>query len=72
MISQEALPSGLVTRCLDVLRTLSSSERDLIRVVVEVVHELRDANDDEEVLVRLLSFSSTTCFPDDRSHRMNL
>jgi hypothetical protein len=52
MISQEALPSGLVTRCLDVLRTLSSSERDLIRVVVEVVHELRDANDDDEVIVR--------------------
>ncbi|KAI9449685.1 nuclear condensing complex subunit [Lactarius psammicola] len=50
MISQEALPSGLVTRCLDVLRTLSSSERDLIRVVVEVVHELRDANDDDEVI----------------------
>ena len=53
MISQEALPSGLVTRCLDLLRTLSSSERDLIRVVVEVVHELRDANDDDEVIVRL-------------------
>jgi len=52
MISQEALPSGLVTRCLDLLRTLSSSERDLIRVVVEVVHELRDANDDDEVIVR--------------------
>ncbi len=55
MISQEALPSGLVTRCLDLLRTLSSSERDLIRVVVEVVHELRDANDDDEVIVRTIS-----------------
>ena len=53
MISQEAPPSGLVTRCLDVLRTLSSSERDLIRVIVEVVHELRDAKDDNEVIVRL-------------------
>lgn len=59
MISQEALPLGLVTRCLDVLRTLSSSERDLIRVVVEVVHELRDANDDDEVIVGLLSLPST-------------
>lgn len=59
MISQEALPSGLVTPCLDVLRTLSSSERDLIRVVVEVVHELRDANDDDEVIVRLLLSSIT-------------
>jgi hypothetical protein len=72
MISQEALPSGLVTRCLDVLRTLSSSERDLIRVVVEVVHELRDANDDDEVIVRLLPLSSILCVPDDRPRRMNL
>jgi condensin complex subunit 3 len=63
MISQEALPSGLVTRCLDLLRTLSSSERDLIRVVVEVVHELRDANDDDEVIVRPSSPSPTTESP---------
>lgn len=32
------LPEGLVARCLDVLRVLSPSERDLIRIVVEVVH----------------------------------
>ncbi|KAF8268083.1 nuclear condensing complex subunit [Lactarius quietus] len=60
MISQEALPSGLVTRCLDVLRTLSSSERDLIRVVVEVVHELRDANDDDEVINELINDDDDT------------
>ncbi|CAL1698734.1 unnamed protein product [Somion occarium] len=48
MISEEDLPESLVARCLDVLRKLSSSERDLIRVVVEVVHDLRDRNDDEE------------------------
>ncbi|KAG6332139.1 hypothetical protein ID866_6950 [Astraeus odoratus] len=48
MISQEALPESLVARCLDVLRTLSPSERDLIRVVVEVVHELRDRDSAEE------------------------
>ncbi|KAG2363036.1 nuclear condensing complex subunit [Suillus spraguei] len=50
MISQEALPESLVARCLDVLRILSPNERDLIRVVVEVVHELRDISDDEEAL----------------------
>ncbi|KAG2156923.1 nuclear condensing complex subunit [Suillus bovinus] len=50
MISQEALPESLVARCLDVLRMLSPNERDLIRVVVEVVHELRDVSDEEEVL----------------------
>lgn len=48
MIGQEALPESLVARCLDVLRTLSPNERDLIRVVVEVVHELRDTSDSEE------------------------
>jgi condensin complex subunit 3 len=63
MISQEALPLGLVTRCLDLLRNLSSSERDLIRVVVEVVHELRDANDDDEVIVRPSALSPPTIEP---------
>ncbi|KAI9431956.1 hypothetical protein H4582DRAFT_2062359 [Lactarius indigo] len=51
---------GLVTRCLDVLRTLSSSERDLIRIVVEVVHELRDANDDDEVINELINDDDDT------------
>ncbi|KAH8989792.1 nuclear condensing complex subunit [Lactarius hatsudake] len=60
MLSQEALPSGLVTRRLDVLRTLSSSERDLIRIVVEVVHELRDANDDDEVINELINDDDDT------------
>jgi condensin complex subunit 3 len=48
MISQESLPENLVAKCLDVLRTLSSNERDLIRVVVEVVHDLRDPSDPED------------------------
>jgi hypothetical protein len=51
MISQEALPLGLVTRRLDLLQILSSSERNRIHVIVEVLHELRDANDDNEVIV---------------------
>ena len=48
MIGQEGLPEGLVARCLDVLRVLSPSERDLIRVVVEVVHELRDEREGQD------------------------
>lgn len=48
MIGQESLPEGPVARCLDVLRVLSPSERDLIRVVVEVVHELRDEHEGEQ------------------------
>ena len=51
MISQNILPEGLVARCLDVLRKLSTNERDLIRVVVEVVHELRDNSDDDDLAV---------------------
>ncbi|KIM91366.1 hypothetical protein PILCRDRAFT_810639 [Piloderma croceum F 1598] len=52
MIGQEALPENLVARCLDVLRILSPNERDLIRVVVEVVHELRDTSDPEEDITK--------------------
>ncbi|EPS93226.1 hypothetical protein FOMPIDRAFT_1056181 [Fomitopsis schrenkii] len=48
MISHDVLPESLVSRCLDVLRILSPNERDLIRVVVEVVHELRDPSEPEE------------------------
>jgi len=57
MLSQDALPENLLARCLDVLRKLSANERDLIRVVVEVVHDLRDPsdNDDEDLIVRVVS-----------------
>ncbi|EPQ52389.1 chromosome condensation complex protein [Gloeophyllum trabeum ATCC 11539] len=48
MISQETLPESLLSRCLDVLRKLSPNERDLIRLVVEVVHELRDPEMEEK------------------------
>ncbi|KAG8985209.1 hypothetical protein FRB93_006052 [Tulasnella sp. JGI-2019a] len=51
MISLETLPEGLVARCLDVLRKLSSSERDLIRLIVEVIQELRDLTREEELEV---------------------
>lgn len=52
MICQESLPESLVARCLDVLRKLSSSERDLIRLIVEVVQELRDITREDEPEVR--------------------
>ncbi|KAA1474990.1 ARM repeat-containing protein [Dentipellis sp. KUC8613] len=48
MVAQESLPENLVARCLDVLRVLSPNERELIRIVVEVVHELRDPAETEE------------------------
>lgn len=46
MISQDTLPETLVAHCLDIVRKLSSSERDLIRIVVEVIHDLRDRDVD--------------------------
>ncbi len=36
MTSQDTLPERLLPQCLDILRKLSSGERDLIRVVVEI------------------------------------
>ena len=48
MLSQEELPEKLLPKCLDVLRELSASERDLIRVCVEIVHELRDPKEEDE------------------------
>lgn len=47
MLAQEFLSEELLARPLDVLRVLSESEKDLIRVVVEVVHELRDVPEEE-------------------------
>lgn len=51
MLSQDVLPESLVSRCLDVLRMLSPNERDLIRVVVEVIHTLRDPLEEPAVSV---------------------
>jgi len=60
MLSQEELPENLLPKCLDVLRELSASERDLIRVGVEIVHELRDPKEDEEEAD--LNVSSSSAF----------
>jgi condensin complex subunit 3 len=52
MLGKHDLPEMLLAPCLDVMRTLSPSERDLIRIVVETVHELGnsvDADDGNEV-----------------------
>ena len=58
MIAHQALPEGLASRCLDVLRKLSDSERDLIMVVVEVIHELRDPEEPEDDAVVSIKSSS--------------
>lgn len=58
MLAHPELPPGLIDRCLDVLKAIVPSERDLIRVIVEIVVELRegeeDAQDVDDALVSLL------------------
>lgn len=51
MLRQETLPLRLMAPCLDVLRELSATERDLIRLVVETVQELRHSDDNEDATV---------------------
>ena len=48
MLGKHDLPEMLLAPCLDVMRTLSSSERDLIRIVVETVHELCNSVDTDD------------------------
>lgn len=47
MLRQESLPLKLMAPCLDIMRELSATERDLIRLVVETIQELRDSDDNE-------------------------
>lgn len=65
MLSQEALPESLLARCLDVLRILSPNERDLIRVVVEIIQDLRDRDEhaDEEQDPSVNGLSGSTASP---------
>lgn len=49
MIAHAPLPDSLIQPCIAVLDILSSSERDLIRLVVEVINELRDSSSTEPV-----------------------
>jgi hypothetical protein len=53
MISHRNLPQSLIAPCLDVLSKISTSERDLIRIIVDVVTELRstytEAREDDSV-----------------------
>ncbi|KAJ7259477.1 hypothetical protein B0H12DRAFT_1278399, partial [Mycena haematopus] len=41
------LPLGLIERCLDVLKEIMPTERELIRVVVEIVIDFRESEEEE-------------------------
>ena len=55
MLTQEELPERLIRPCLNVMKEILPDEREFIRVVVEVVHEMRDTEDTSE------GVTSTVC-----------
>jgi hypothetical protein len=64
ILSHPDLPSGLVERCLDVLKAILPDERELIRVTVEVIVELRENAlhvDDENAAVSIFFLSDDVC-----------
>ncbi|KAL4248657.1 CND3 (condensin subunit 3) family protein [Abortiporus biennis] len=49
MLAHDLLPERLIEFCLDVLKETTPNERDMIRIVVEIVNELRDSlNEDDD------------------------
>lgn len=49
MLGHPQLPPGLIEHCMNVLKKIMASERDLIRVIVETIVELREGEDDAEI-----------------------
>ncbi|KAH7096918.1 nuclear condensing complex subunit [Auriculariales sp. MPI-PUGE-AT-0066] len=70
MLGQESLAEQLVAPCLDVLRVLSSSERDLIRVVVEIVHEDEETKAAKKAAKERKKQEEMS--PEEQEHRLNL
>ena len=58
MLAHPQLPPGLINHCLDVMLVIMDSERDLIRIVVEIVIDLRDEDAGMEE-----NPNSTVCLP---------
>ncbi|PBK67371.1 hypothetical protein ARMSODRAFT_958949 [Armillaria solidipes] len=68
MLEQD-IPENLLTGCMRVLPLITASERDLIRVVVELIQDFRDPGDDIDAIAREAegdpdaSFESTPSTP---------
>ena len=52
MIAHPELPESLINPGVAVLHVMSPNERDLVRLVVEVISELRDKVLDDDAAVR--------------------
>ena len=63
MLSQDNLPDTLIPRCLDVLVKICDTERDLIRVIVDVISELREGEGEEDAEVPSSQASTYSATP---------
>ncbi|KAH0581314.1 hypothetical protein H2248_012409 [Termitomyces sp. 'cryptogamus'] len=74
MVAHPELPPGLINPCLDVLKEILPTERELIRVVVEIIVDLReddqDINDIETGLLGDPDMTQTTITKDKSSRRV--
>ena len=52
MIAQTNLPELLIPLCVDVLSKISEGERDLIRVIVDVIMEIRFEGAEDDLVSR--------------------
>lgn len=48
MLAHELFPEPLMDVCLDVLKETTPSEREIIRIIVEIINELRDSVSDPD------------------------
>jgi len=72
MIGHRSLPPGLIDKCMDVLKEISPDERELIRVVVETVIDLRDNDDEAEIPPDGQSFLVRAFFATETTSRLNI
>lgn len=46
MLAHELMPEDLLEPCMEILALTGAGERELIRIVVEIVADLRDGDDE--------------------------
>lgn len=56
MLSQPSLPEFLIPLCMNILSKISDGEKDLIRVIVDVVTEIRLGEDDTRMVSKSIGF----------------
>jgi hypothetical protein len=49
MLTRTDLPEGLIGRCMDVMKEILLDEREFVRVIVEVIDEVKDEEHTDDV-----------------------